>query len=354
MRTTEVAIIGAGLAGLYAAYLLQGKGCKDFVLIEARSSPGGRIATVEGFDLGPAWFWPGYQRQLAALASELGLEAYEQHEAGVMLVERSRDERPFMAPGYASSPTSMRLAGGMGTLVEALHRRIEPDRIVTGQVVRRVRRDGDAVRIESEGERGALAWRSSQVLLALPPRLAVHSIEFDPVLPPALAGQWAATATWMAPHAKYIAVYDEPFWRGMGLSGAARSAAGPLGEIHDASLPGGRAALFGFFGVPAGVRKRVPEEELRVLCRAQMVRLFGAAAATPQAEYIKDWASDGYTATAADLGEAGQHAGAPAATPASGPWRGRLTGIASEWSPQFPGYLAGAIEAASLGTGGMK
>jgi len=26
-----------------------------------------------------------------------------------------------------------------------------------------------------------------------------------------------------------------------------------------------------------------------------------------------------------------------------------LTGIASEWSPQFPGYLAGTIEAARLG-----
>jgi monoamine oxidase len=28
---------------------------------------------------------------------------------------------------------------------------------------------------------------------------------------------------------------------------------------------------------------------------------------------------------------------------------GRLRGIASEWSPQFSGYVAGAIEAASLG-----
>ena len=56
-----------------------------------------------------------------------------------------------------------------------------------------------------------------------------------------------------------------------------------------------------------------------------------------------------YTATAADLDGSNPHAVAPEAYATSAPWRDRLIGIASEWSPQFPGYLAGAIEAASLG-----
>ena len=45
-----------------------------------------------------------------------------------------------------------------------------------------------------------------------------------------------------------------------------------------------------------------------------------------------------------------QHAQAtaPATTATAGPWNGRLTRIASEWSPKFPGYVAGTIEAASL------
>ena len=30
-------------------------------------------------------------------------------------------------------------------------------------------------------------------------------------------------------------------------------------------------------------------------------------------------------------------------------WQHRLIGVASEWSPNYPGYLAGAIEAATLG-----
>ena len=37
------------------------------------------------------------------------------------------------------------------------------------------------------------------------------------------------------------------------------------------------------------------------------------------------------------------------AMPADGPWRNRIIGIASEWSPNFPGYVAGAVEAARHG-----
>ena len=45
-------------------------------------------------------------------------------------------------------------------------------------------------------------------MLALPPRLAVSQITFTPALPSNLVTQWQNTATWMAPHAKYIAVYN--------------------------------------------------------------------------------------------------------------------------------------------------
>jgi len=347
MQTAKVAIIGAGLAGMYAAFLLERKGFTDYVVLEARHATGGRIATLEGFDLGPAWFWPGYQRQMDALVSELGLARFAQFDTGVTMVERSRDERPFVAAGYVNSPAAMRLTGGMGTLIDALRGGVNPARIITGQAVRRLRCDVEAVEVECDSN--AMPWRVGHVLLALPPRLAIQSIEFLPALPQTLTAQWDATNTWMAPHAKYLAVYDSPFWRDMGLSGEARSAAGPLAEIHDATLPGGRAALFGFFGVPAGVRKRVPDAEMRVLCRSQLVRLFGLAAACPQTEFIKDWALEPFTATADDLAQAGQQALAPVAAPVAGPWRGRVTGIASEWSPQYPGYLAGAIEAATLG-----
>lgn len=39
----------------------------------------------------------------------------------------------------------------------------------------------------------------------------------------------------------------------------------------------------------------------------------------------------------------------PEQLPARGEWSGEITCIASEWSPQFSGYLAGAIDSALTG-----
>lgn len=366
VHTTRIAIVGAGLSGLYAAYLLQCQGISDFVVLEARDELGGRIASIsaEGqavqhsstnstfdrFDLGPTWFWPGYQEELDQLVDALGLERFVQFEAGDMVVERSYEGPAVRTRGYVNSPPSMRLVGGMGALIEALLRRVNPQKIASGQTVRRLRRHDAHVEVECHAANGVVTtWQAEHVLLALPPRLLESAIDFEPALPAELARQWRATATWMAPHAKYIAIYDTPFWRDQGLSGEARSMRGPLGEIHDASMPGGSSALFGFIGVPASTRSKIPDQMLRELCREQLTRMFGPAAAKPKAEFIKDWAHDPYTATSADVNAISQHAAAPSASASSGPWSGCLTGIASEWSPQFPGYLAGAVEAARLG-----
>ena len=47
MQKVSVAIVGAGLAGLYAAYVLEKKGIKDYVVLEARDVLGGRIASTQ-------------------------------------------------------------------------------------------------------------------------------------------------------------------------------------------------------------------------------------------------------------------------------------------------------------------
>ncbi|OGB01475.1 MAG: amine oxidase [Burkholderiales bacterium RIFCSPLOWO2_12_FULL_64_99] len=362
--SARVAIIGGGLSGLTAAMLLEQQGVRDVVLFEARHTLGGRILSVDAggsvvdarepaldrFDLGPSWFWPGLQPQLDRLVDELGLRRFAQFEDGDLLVERTPREAPLRMKGYASSPPSMRLAGGTGALIAAIRARLDHTQLRTGQTVRRLCRVGSHVDLRSEDASGALTtWRVDQVLLALPPRLAEDRITFEPPLPSDLASRWRATPTWMAPHAKYVAVYDAPFWRDQGLSGSARSALGPMAEIHDVSMPGGHAALFGFVGVPARGRRDVPDGVLRAHCRAQLGRLFGERATTPVADALKDWAMDPLTATDADQDSGGQHGEAPPRCADSGPWQGCLTGIGSEWSRQFPGYLAGAVEAAAHG-----
>ncbi|WP_343712909.1 FAD-dependent oxidoreductase [Inquilinus sp.] len=266
-----------------------------------------------------------------------------------MLVEQFASERPARMRGYVEAG-SMRLLGGMRALIDALYDRLDPTKVLAERRVGSLQIVDGKVRVTAEDFSGAVQTRSvERVLLALPPRLAEATIRFDPILPRELAHQWQNTATWMAPHAKYVAIYDTPFWREHGLSGEARSGRGPLAEIHDASMPGGKAALFGFFGIPAQVRSRVSPEVLRAHCRAQLVRLFGEEAANPIGESVKDWANDPFTATDLDMNAGAEHSRSPEATAKSGAWFGLLHGIASEWSTQYPGYLAGAIEAADNG-----
>ena len=82
----DTIIIGGGLSGIYAAFLLAEKK-KSFVLLEARSRVGGRILSPEhqGFfaDLGPSWYWPMVNPKVSALIQTLGLKGYPQFETGL-------------------------------------------------------------------------------------------------------------------------------------------------------------------------------------------------------------------------------------------------------------------------------
>lgn len=248
----RLAIVGGGLAGLVAAWRLVQQGMRDIVLLEARTTLGGRIlsvdpagslvdmtaSTLDRFDLGPSWFWPALQPQLDQLVTELGVQRFAQFEDGDLLVERSAQTPPLRTQAYASEPLSMRLAGGTGALVAALHARLDPAIVRTGQTVRRLRREAHRVELTVDDVAGMSGvCLAEQVLLALPPRIAATRLQFDPPLPAELARRWRATPTWMAPHAKYVAVFDSSFWREQGLSGGARSNVGPMGEVHESRCP---------------------------------------------------------------------------------------------------------------------
>ncbi len=352
MQTT-VAIVGGGLAGLYAARLLDASSI-DFQLFEARDRFGGRILSVggaghpseDGFDLGPSWFWPGTQPALAALTRDLGLPSFPQHSKGDVLFERKSRERVQRVRSIRQQPESMRLAGGTGALVAALAASLPQERLHLHSRLTRVALEPDGLDLWVDGLSGTVDQvRADQLLIALPPRLAAATISFTPALDPATAARWETTSTWMAPHAKFFAIYEQPFWREMGLSGTAQSMVGPLVEIHDATTHSGSAALFGFLGVTASKRAEVGEQALTLACVAQLARLFGDEARRPRATLFKDWAADPLTATEADQ-SGGGHPIATRAGWVTGPLADRLSLGNSETSMSEPGLLAGAIDAA--------
>lgn len=103
----KIAIIGGGLSGLYAATLLETH--YEVSLFEARERLGGRIHTIEGFDLGPSWVW-GHQSRILKLICSLGLEIIPQYEKGQALYET-----PGAVERFTPQPTapSGRIKGGI-------------------------------------------------------------------------------------------------------------------------------------------------------------------------------------------------------------------------------------------------
>ncbi|MEL6952882.1 MAG: FAD-dependent oxidoreductase [Pseudomonadota bacterium] len=338
----QTLIIGGGLSGLALAESLEALG-HDYHLLEARDRFGGRIMgerVGEGvYDMGPAWFWPG-QPRIAALIARLGLRKFDQYATGDLSFEdeSGRVQRGY---GFASMEGSWRLEGGLRQLTDALAARVpQTRRSLNAKVVRLENGPAFCRAVLEDGS----AYEAERVVLALPPRIAA-GLTYSPALPERATEAMAGVATWMAGQAKAVAVYDAPFWREAGLSGDAMSRRGPMVEIHDASpISGGPFALFGFIGVPPVAR--ADEDRLKQAVEAQLVRLFGDKAAAPRALFIKDWAFDRLTATAADAAPQLSHPAYGLPTALRGLWDGRVIFAGTEVAASFGGYIEGALEAA--------
>ena len=365
----DILVVGAGLSGLHTAYELE-KGGYNYRVVEARNRIGGRVLTQpysssyiadeplsvaplhtddSAFDLGPSWFWPG-QSRLEKLANELNLstDIFEQHSQGSSVYEDAQGnvEKGFFG---MSMEGSYRLRGGISQFTSGLAQHIPQEKILLNTAVTDLSRNSDTVTatITNDGKEGSI--RSRIVILALPPRNAIANIQFKPNLESNRVSDLNSFPTWMAAQAKFVAVYEKPFWRDQELSGDAMSQLGPLREIHDASTndDAGRKshyALFGFVGIPTSSRKDTQQQTIEA-CTQQLVRLFGNEAASPLHVSWKDWSTEQYTSTPEDQ-LSGGHADHSLSDVTE--WNKRLiwsgTETAEVDNEHNNGYLEGALE----------
>ena len=344
--TTETLIIGAGLSGLYAGYLLHQEG-REFRILESRETHGGRVRseTHAGIpiELGPSWFWPDTNPQMAALVEELKLPAFAHYNEGDILIDAAmglqRQSHKALDPRR-----SMRLTKGSRSLTDGLRDALPEDALMSGHRVLSISRNEDQITVVAESAEGEQEFSAHSVIVAMPLRLVEKSLTFSPGLPAAVSSHFRETPTWMAGEAKFFALYETPFWREHQLSGTAFDRAGPLAEVHDASHPDGRGGLFGFFNLDAQQREALGDR-LEEECVAQLVKFFGSQAAAPIATRFQDWSRESFTATELDGEQGSQRFLAPPFA-ANSLWDERLKFAGTEAAIKHGGYLEGALEAA--------
>ena len=326
-KPKRLIIIGAGLSGLYAAYLLQNH--FEIVILEARDRIGGRIlGTPDGGDLGPTWVWSHHKVTLA-LSRELGLTLFPQFTNGYALYDGVGGIERFNAP---PSAVSARFSGGISSLTDTLYRKLHSVEFHFNTPVENLIDSGDEIILQSSQD----SFHAEIVISTLPPRL-VANLSFTPSLSPLILSQLIRTSTWMGNSAKALITYDNAFWREDGLSGFAISHHGILAEIHDASQPG-NPALFGFFHTQQCV------ENAESIIIDQLTALFGPKAAHPLCIDLKYWKKDPYSSCVLDHKSLSEH---PRYGLNISAFDEKFHCIGTETSFIEGGYLEGALQSAS-------
>lgn len=343
MSAIQHLIVGGGISGCLMAKHLTDRQL-DFKLLEAQNTLGGRIkSTDQGTDLGPTWFWP-HQHQVQTLLDELNLSAFNQYTQGDLMYQ-ANPNGPAQREIYQQDMQSLRVSGGMMAIIQALKAKVPEQHISVNTAVSKISKLQNEWQVTSLNGDTLLC---EHLWLAMPPRkvASLFLAEENPALSEALLSHLQNQQTWMSAQAKFVAEYDASFWREAGLSGQAFSRVGPMVEVHDAcgANTDSPAALFGFIGVPVNNRRSIDPQQMINACVAQLGKLFGKQALSPNKAYFEDWATNPYVASDADIGEPSQHAHFNSSQFSAELKDLKLGLIGSEFSQTDPGYIAGAID----------
>ena len=179
--------------------------------------------------------------------------------------------------------------GGVGQIPDAMAAELGAA-VELGSPVTAVRQTADRVEVTGDG----VAVSARRVVLALPRALAA-GIRFDPVLPAdhALLIHQVPAGT----EVKMVAIYDAPFWRDDGVSGATVATDDEIEVTLDTGQPNHSQGVVA--GYSAGPRARalaaLGEGERRAVFVRMLTRRLGPAAASPVEVMEQNWAEEQWT-----------------------------------------------------------
>ena len=180
-----------------------------------------------------------------------------------------------------------RIVGGSQLIALRMAEELGPTSIELGSPVRSIRHSDAGVTVVSD----RITVSARRAIVAVPPTLAGR-IAYEPALPALRDGLSQRMAQGSV--VKCMAVYERPFWRERGLSGAVTSVTGPVSVGFDNSPPDGSpGVLLGFLeGRAAREAMDLSRDQRRRIVSECFGRFFGPEAARPVDYVDKAWGAD--------------------------------------------------------------
>ena len=340
MKKQSVGIIGGGLAGLTAAYYLKKENISS-TIIEARDRLGGRIFTnyIENeapVELGATWLGNKHNF-LIDLLSELKIETFEQYIGKYAVYEPISTSPPqLVTMPYNPDPT-YRIKGGSSTLISQLTEYLDTTSIRLNAKVTALELHNNKIILDTEDQ----TFEFDQVIITLPPKLFLNTIQFIPHLPQNLTEIGQLTHTWMSESIKVALTYASPFWKEKNPIGSIFSNTGLISEMYDHSnYENSEFALKGFIN---GGYAFTTQEERKQRVLNQLSKYFGSQVENYLSYQELIWRNEEFT----HFDYEGfilphQNNGNPIfQTPL---FENKLHIGGSETASQHPGYMDGAVE----------
>ena len=229
-------------------------------------------------------------RTLMRLMIEAGMAAAPTDVSLLHVLNYSNGTGGFRAMTTVTGGTlENRFVGGSHGLVLRLAESVAAETFV-GAAVRQLRHGRDQVRVSGPGFEAV----GRRVVVAVPVPLAGR-IDYDPPLP-GHRDQLTQRMT-MGSAIKYLALYDEPFWRADGLTGQVISPHSLVRAVLDGCPPDGTPGVLTAFvtGPAAREMARLAESERRETVLREFVRYFGPRAGRPYDLIEQNWMAEPYT-----------------------------------------------------------